>query len=116
MQLLAPADELAPFDAHRILVYLDEITTERPAAVGIIELTLAEIAIERLIDASDLIASKSPDPGSQVLVRNNRRSVVDVLDEVGLNTDSAQRGQNVPGNARVFVLVVGLRAAGTHPP
>ena len=70
-------------------------------------------AIEQLIHASDLIARKLRDPRSQVLVRDNPRNVVDVLDEVGLNTDSAQRGQDVPGNARVFVLVVGLRAAGS---
>ena len=50
------------------------------------------IAIERLIDGSDLIARKSRDPRSQVLVRDNRRCVIDVLDELGLNTDSAQRG------------------------
>ena len=70
----------------------------------------------RLIDASHLIARKARDPRSQVLVRDNRRSVIDVLDKLGLNTDSAQRGQDVLGNARIFVLVVRLRAAGAHPP
>ena len=40
MQFLAAADEeRAPFDADRILIDLDEITAERSAAVGIVELT-----------------------------------------------------------------------------
>ena len=53
---------------------------------------------------------------ASVLIRHDRRRVADVLDEIGLDTSSAQRGQDVPGNAHVFIiLVVGLRAVGAHP-
>ena len=44
------------------------------------------------------------------MVRDDRRCVVDVLDEIGLDTRSAQRRQNAPGNAQIFVLIVELGA------